>query len=74
MTGVIGRFLRHDAKKTRASRGASGDWWAGWPWPTDRLDAALLARMGTLLQLEARPACPDVIVELRQLHIAREGW
>jgi len=40
---------------------------------TDRLDAALLARMGALLQLEIRPACTDVIAELRQLHIAREA-
>jgi transposase len=40
---------------------------------TDRLDAALLARMGALLQLEARPAPDETIAELKQLHIARDA-
>jgi transposase len=40
---------------------------------TDRLDAALLARMGAMLQLEARPAHSEAIAELKQLHIAREA-
>lgn len=40
---------------------------------TDPLDAALLARMGALLQLEARPAPTEAISELRQLHLARTG-
>jgi transposase len=40
---------------------------------TDRLDAALLARMGGLLQLEARPAPDETIAELKQLHIARDA-
>lgn len=40
---------------------------------TDRLDAALLARMGALLQLETRPAHSDAIAELKQFHIAREA-
>lgn len=40
---------------------------------TDPLDAALLARMGALLQLEARPAPTEALSELRQLHLARAG-
>lgn len=40
---------------------------------TDRMDAALLARMGALLQLEARPVHDQGIAELKQLHIAREA-
>lgn len=40
---------------------------------TDRLDAAMLARMGALLELEVRPACSDALLELKQLHIAREA-
>ena len=38
---------------------------------TDRLDAALLARMGALLQLEVRPAQDESLAELKQLHLAR---
>jgi len=40
---------------------------------TDSLDAALLARMGALLQLQVRPALDQGIVELKQLQIAREA-
>jgi transposase len=40
---------------------------------TDRLDAALLARMGALLQLEIRAAPDETIADLKQLHIAREA-
>jgi transposase len=40
---------------------------------TDRLDAAMLARMGAVLELEARPARSDVLLELRELYIAREA-
>ena len=40
---------------------------------TDRMDAALLARMGALLQLEARPVHGELIAELKQLLIAREA-
>jgi transposase len=40
---------------------------------TDRLDAALLARMGALLQLDIRPAPDETIADLKQLHIAREA-
>ena len=36
---------------------------------TDRMDAALLARMGALLQLEIRPVHDEIIAELKQLHI-----
>lgn len=40
---------------------------------TDRLDAALLARMGALLELEARPVRSPVLAELKELHVAREA-
>jgi len=40
---------------------------------TDRLDAAMLARMGAVLELEARPARSETLLELRELHIAREA-
>lgn len=40
---------------------------------TDRLDAALLARMGALLNLDARPPQSEAIVDLKQLHLAREA-
>jgi len=39
---------------------------------TDRLDAAILARMGSLLELEARPARSEVLFELKELYLARE--
>ena len=38
---------------------------------TDRLDAALLARMGALLDLEARPPRSEALAELKDLHLAR---
>jgi transposase len=40
---------------------------------TDRLDAAILARMGALLELEARPARGEVLLELKELYVAREA-
>src|SRR5271168_3933552 len=40
---------------------------------TDRLDAAMLARMGALLELEARPARSNALLELKELHSAREA-
>lgn len=40
---------------------------------TDRLDAAMLARMGALLDLEARPARRPVLNDLKDLHMAREA-
>lgn len=40
---------------------------------TDRLDAAMLARMGALLELEARPARTQTLSELKELHMAREA-
>lgn len=40
---------------------------------TDRLDAAMLARMGALLELEARPARSEALLELKELHVAREA-
>ncbi len=38
---------------------------------TDRLDAALLARMGALLELPARPPRTEMLGELKDLHVAR---
>ena len=40
---------------------------------TDRLDAAMLARMGAMLELEARPARSEVLLELKELYLAREA-
>lgn len=40
---------------------------------TDRLDAAMLARMGALLELEARPVCSPILNDLKDLHMAREA-
>ncbi|HSM19858.1 MAG TPA: IS110 family transposase [Hyphomicrobiales bacterium] len=38
---------------------------------TDRVDAAMLARMGAVLELDAKPARTDSMHEIRELHIAR---
>jgi transposase len=40
---------------------------------TDRLDAAMLARMGAMLELETRPARNETLLELKELYIAREA-
>lgn len=40
---------------------------------TDRLDAAMLARMGALLELEARPVRSPVLADLKDLSMAREA-
>lgn len=40
---------------------------------TDRVDAAMLARMGSVLDLEAKPTRSDSMHEIRELHIARVG-
>ncbi len=40
---------------------------------TDRLDAAMLARMGSLLELEARPVRSPILNDLKDLHMAREA-
>jgi transposase len=40
---------------------------------TDRLDAAMLARMGALLQLPVRPPRSEIVMELKELHLAREA-
>jgi transposase len=41
--------------------------------PTDPLDAAMLARMGALLELEARPVRSPILSDLKDLHVAREA-
>lgn len=40
---------------------------------TDRLDAAMLARMGAILDLEARPVRGPILNDLKDLHMAREA-
>jgi transposase len=40
---------------------------------TDRLDAAMLARMGTMLELQARPPRREIVLELKDLHLARQA-
>lgn len=40
---------------------------------TDRLDAAMLARMGALLELPTRPPRSEIVLELKELHLAREA-
>ena len=40
---------------------------------TDRLDAAMLARMGALLGLEPRPVRSAILNDLKDLHMAREA-
>lgn len=40
---------------------------------TDQLDAAMLARMGALLELEARPVRSPVLNDLKDLHMARKA-
>lgn len=40
---------------------------------TDRIDAALLARMGAALDLEGRPARSETLHDLRELNVARQA-
>jgi transposase len=40
---------------------------------TDRLDAATLARMGAMLELQTRPARSEALLKLKELHLAREA-
>lgn len=40
---------------------------------TDRADAAMLARMGALLEPEPRPVASEVLEKLRELHLARRA-
>jgi len=40
---------------------------------TDRVDAAMLARMGAVLDLDAKPVRTESMHEIRELHIARIG-
>lgn len=40
---------------------------------TDRMDAAMLARMGALLDIEARPVRSATLNDLKDLHMAREA-
>ena len=40
---------------------------------TDRMDAAMLARMGDLLEFEARPVRNPTLNDLKDLYMAREA-
>jgi transposase len=40
---------------------------------TDRLDAAMLARMGAMLELRTRPPQSEALLELKELHLARQA-
>ncbi|HEY3621097.1 MAG TPA: transposase [Roseiarcus sp.] len=40
---------------------------------TDRLDAAMLARMGAMLELKTRPPRSEALLELKELYLAREA-
>ncbi len=40
---------------------------------TDRIDAAILARMGAVLDLEGRPARTETLQDLRELAVARQA-
>jgi transposase len=40
---------------------------------TDRLDAAMLARMGAMLELKTRPPRSDDLLALKELRLAREA-
>ncbi len=40
---------------------------------TDRVDAAMLARLGATLDLEARPPKSEMLHDLRELQVARQG-
>lgn len=39
---------------------------------TDRLDAAMLARMGAVMELAPRPVASQALAELKDLHVARQ--
>ena len=67
--GVAGvPFVKVDPRQARRFAEATGKLAK-----TDRLDAAILARMGALLELEARPARSEVLLELKELYGAREA-
>lgn len=40
---------------------------------TDRVDAAIMARMGAVLELEAKPVRSETMHDLKELHVARIG-
>jgi len=40
---------------------------------TDQLDAALLARMGAVLELEPQAVASEALAELKELHVARQA-
>lgn len=43
----------------------------GLPAKTDRIDAGMLSRFGALLEPPIRPAPPEILLQLKDLHIAR---
>lgn len=45
----------------------------GLPAKTDRIDAGMLARFGALLEPPIRPAQPETLLQLKDLHVARNA-
>ena len=67
--GIVGvPFVKLNPRQARRLAEATGK-----PAKTDRLDAAILARMGALLELEARPARSELLFELKELYVACEA-
>jgi transposase len=65
--GIAGvQFVKVNPRQARSFAEATGKMAK-----TDRLDAAMLARMGAVLELEARPARSEALLELRELYVAR---
>ena len=62
----------HSSRSIRARRAASPRPPASLRRPT-ALDAAMLARMGAVLELKVRPARSQALLELRELYVAREA-
>ena len=61
------------SRSVRVRRAGSPTRPASWRRP-DRLDAVILARMGALLELQARPATSEILLELKELYVALEAW
>ena len=67
--GIAGvPFVAVNPRRARRSRSIRGKLAK-----TDRLDAAILARMGAMLEPEARPAGSELLLELKELYVAREA-
>lgn len=71
-SAVPGGLSRHlDRPIVQARRFAEA---AGKLAKTDRLDAAMRARMGAALELKARRVRSEALLELRELYLVREAF